>query len=190
MTRKQALLRAIDVLSSSSADQEAVQKLKEMVIELPLTHWTDMAVRDAVAQYVEDHGQMPRPDDFRTRSLPPITAIHRLYSLTVGEWLEKNYTIPKVDRSEEIAKQHKQQTELFIREYHRIKPHSREDYDRKRSSGLMSSQTIMIYNNAPTWTQLRLHLGLPKYPATSDIKKLHLCVDIHHDFSPEDELFD
>lgn len=190
MTRKQALLRAIAALSDDPAEGEAVETLKKMVADLPLTHWTDSAVRDSVEQFIEDHGHLPIPSDFKTGGLPPTTAFHRLYHTTVGQWLAQNFTIEKPDYSELIAKQMAQETELFVHEYYRIKPRSREEYDRQRCAAAKSAQTIINYNQASSWTSLRTLLELPVFPKNRDTHKVKLTVDLHHDFHPEDDIYD
>ena len=184
MTRKQALFRAIDALSGDPANEEAVRTLKGMVEDLPLTRWTDAAVRDAVWQYIEDHRRPPRPSDFRTKSLPPIPAFQRLYKMTVGAWLAQNGLLAEPERAKEQARERAAQTALFIREYHRIQPQSRAAYDRQRSPAAKSAQTIMRYNRAATWTALRRLLKLPTFPPNRTPHQAAFRVEIHHDFDP------
>ena len=88
------------------------------------------------------------------------------------------------------AKKKKEQTELFIREYMRIQPISREEYDRHRCEEAKSAQTIINYNQASTWTALRTLLKLPVFPIRRDPHKMKLTVDIHHDFDPTDDFYD
>jgi hypothetical protein len=91
MTRKQALHSAIEALSANPAHSEAVQTLKGIIDDLPLTHWTEAAIEDAVEQYRHDHGCLPRPCEFKKRGLPQRTAIRNTYHMTVGQWLNQRY---------------------------------------------------------------------------------------------------
>ena len=168
MTRKEALQLAVDILSEKPSAQETVTKLNEILENLPITRWTDSVIRDTVDQYTLDHGKLPNTKRFHDPGMPPPIAITRVYHMTVREFLEHFYPEILLNLSDKIERQKQQQITLFISEYQRIKPVSREDYDRRRRPGTKCGQTIMIYNNLTSWSSLLLLLKLPKYQARND----------------------
>ena len=155
-----------------------------------ITRWTDSVIRDTVDQYTLDHGQMPNAKRFHDPGMPPPIAITRVYHMTVREFLEHFYPDTLPNQSDRITRQRQQQTTLFINEYQRIKPVSREDYDRQRKPGTRCGQTIMVYNNLTSWSSLLLLLNLPKYQARKDTRGRTLSVEICHDFDPADSIYD
>ncbi len=183
MTRKQALHKAIEALSSTPGNEDAVETLSKLINALPLVHWNDEAIRDAVQQYVEDHGKPPRASDFKKPGLPPLTAINTIYGTTAQTWLDENFPVAKPD----LSAMKKRQTELFIKEYYIIKPRSPEQFNAERCSGVRGWMTIAKYNNVSGWRNLLSHLGLPKY---FDMRKDHVPtnfqVEISHDYDFQD----
>ena len=60
MTRKQAILRGISILSKNKKNQEIVDKLKEIFEEYPYKTWTKNAVFDSIEQFrIEHNGRYP-----------------------------------------------------------------------------------------------------------------------------------
>ena len=61
MTRKQALLTAIQALDKVEAEDvwEVKQKLQQLAEDLPVTKWGKEAILDAVEQYRQDKGRYP-----------------------------------------------------------------------------------------------------------------------------------
>ena len=58
MTRKQAIIQAIQALSALEGQEEAVTRLQELYEEMPLVHWSDKSIRDTVAQFIADNGSV------------------------------------------------------------------------------------------------------------------------------------
>ena len=89
MTRKQAITKAIEVLSSTSEHQDIVKVLQSILDDLPLNHWSDDAIRDAIDQFTLDHGRAPRIKDLpvcskipQTRRVPSRPSILRFPSFS------------------------------------------------------------------------------------------------------------
>lgn len=190
LMRKKSLLLAVEILSEMPSAKEVIQKLNEILEDLPITRWTDRVIRDSVEQYTLDHGQLPNARRFKDPGMPPPIAITRVYHMTVSEFLEHFYQEKLLNLTDRMAQQKQQQTTLFISEYQRIKPVSREDYDRQRKPGTRCGQTIMVYNNLTSWSSLLLLLNLPKYQARKDTRGSALSVEIFHDFDPTDSIYD
>ena len=156
MTRKQALLKAIEALSKEEGNEEAISLLNDLHDELPLIHWTDKSIRDAVEQFILDNGRNPTATDFKKAGMPPHPVIKLKYKITLGEWLEQNYPTVPVD-PETL---HKEQTELFIKEYMRIQSKSSEMFNKEKTSECKGWFTIAKYNDVKTWGDLLKKLDL------------------------------
>ena len=134
MTRKQALNKAIQVLSKEKEFTEVVGLLRDIYDELPLIHWSDKSIRDTVDQFIVDNGRVPTASDFRRKGMPPHPVIKQKYKITLGEWLEQNYPVHKPDRDELKEKY----TKEFLEDYERIKSKTQEEFNRVRRKGTKS----------------------------------------------------
>ena len=157
MTRKQALHKAIEALKAQSENRDIIAKLREIEAEMPLNHWTKRAIVDAVEQFIADNGRNPTATDFKRKGMPPHTVIRARYGVTLNEWLEKNY--PSAINSYELRK--KLYTSRFISDYKRIGPQTADDFDKNRTPGTVSWQTLKSYYNVTSWYGLLTALGLP-----------------------------
>ena len=167
MTRKTALNKAISILSQSEGNEEIIEKLQDLLTELPIIHWSDKSIHDRVQQFVEDNGRNPTSTDFKKKGMPPHTVIQQKYGMILTEWLKQFY--PTIRPSpEEIRKEY---SEEFIREYNRIKPRSADEYDEKRNKAVKSWQTVRHHCGQKSWRGLIRHLGLPIY---YDLAKDHI----------------
>ena len=169
MTRKTALNQAIYILSQSEGNEEIIEKLQDLLEELPLIHWSDKSIHDRVQQFIEDNGRNPTTTDFKKKGMPPHTVIKQKYGIILTEWLEKFY--PTVRPSPEAIR--KEYSEEFIREYSRIKPRSADEYEAKRSKGAKSWQTVRFRCGQKSWRGLIRHLELPVY---FDMAKDHVPI--------------
>ncbi len=167
MTRKTAINQAIYILSQSKGNEEIIEKLKDVMDELPLIHWSDKSIRDRVEQFIEDEGRTPTVSDFRKKGMPPHPVFKQKYNINLAEWLNQNYptTLPT---AEEITNNYIQE---FISEYKRIMPRSADEYDSKRNKGVKSWQTVRSRCEQTSWRGLIKHLNLPFY---FDMQKDHV----------------
>ena len=181
MTRKEALSLAIKALAAAGANEEAITILHTLSEELPHTKWSEAAIRDAVEQYILDHGKVPSPYAFQKKGLPPHTVIQNRYGMTVKDWLAENYPTVKQTPEEHRA----EATEAFKAEYLCIKPRSSEEFDAKRSPGIFSWYTIAVYNHTHQWRRLLELLGLPAYSrvaAPHSPEQFKVNIFTHYDF--------
>ena len=156
MTRKQALELAAKALA---ANEEAIQVLHTMIDELPLNRWTEAAIRDAVEQFILDHGRVPTATDFKRRGLPPHTVVKKRFGVTLQEWLNRNYPVVKPSEDEKRTKA----TEAFVRDYFRIQPKSADEFNARRTPGTHCWYTVAVYNHTRSWRNLLTKLELPIY---------------------------
>ena len=159
MTRKQALYKAIQELSKDEGFFETVKLLQDIYDELPLVHWSDKSIRDAVEQFIVDNGRPPTVTDFKAKGMPPHPVFKQKYKITLGEWLEQNY--PKYKSTYEELKE--KYTKEFLENYNRIKPKSQEQFNQNRTQGTRGWQTLASYYNVKSWRSLIKTLGLPLY---------------------------
>ncbi len=159
MTRKQALHKAIEVLSHSDEYVEEIQILTEISAELPLMHWSDSSIRDTIEQFILDNGRVPTTTDFNKKGMPSHPVIKQKYKITLSEWLDKNYPTMKLNREELKVKY----TEIFISDYMKIKPKSQEQFNKNRSPDTRGWQTVAQYYGVKSWRNLLKTLNLPLY---------------------------
>lgn len=55
MNRKQAILKAIEILSTNPNNNEVTSKLKEIASEMPLSSWTRNSILDSIDTYITEH---------------------------------------------------------------------------------------------------------------------------------------
>lgn len=67
MTRKEALKKAIEILSETI---DITALLQDIYDELPLIHWTDKSIRDTVEQFIIDNIRVPTATDFKKKVCP------------------------------------------------------------------------------------------------------------------------
>lgn len=182
MTRKQALHNVIQLLAESPEYAEEARILAELSSELPIIHWTDSSIRDAVEQYIVDHGKVPNPSDFKKAGMPPHPVIKNKYKVTLKEWLEENYPTPK-PTYEELKAKH---TAAFIADYLRIKPKSQEEFNKNKRAETRGWQTVAQYHHTKTWRKLLKHLGLPLY---FDMYRDHTPINIKVNFKIEEDFW-
>lgn len=182
MTRKQALLKAVSILSRTGENKEIIALLTDIYNELPLTHWTDKSIKDTVGQFIEDNGRIPTVTDFKRKGMPPHTVIKQKYNITLAEWLEQNFPHKK-DTYGELKEKY---TRQFIADYNRIKPPSQEYFNKNRTGNTRSWQTVANYHGVKSWRDLIKALNLPDYSynrSSSVHKELSVKVFTDYDFT-------
>lgn len=159
MTRKQALSLAIQALSDTGRNEEAIAVLHTLSDELPLNRWSDAAIRDAVDQFILDHGRVPSVTDFKKRGLPPHPVIEHRYGVTLRQWLDENYPVQK-PLQEDIRKR---MTEAFEKDYLRIRPKSADEFNAQRTPNSPCWYTVAVHNHTKRWRGLLEKLELPVF---------------------------
>jgi len=167
MTRKEALKLAVEALQEKEENGEAVRILRELVDELPIVHWTEASIRDAVEQFIQEHGCVPCVSDFRRKELPPHTVIQRRFGVTLQTWLDQNYPRRKPDKKEIRAKA----AEAFTREYLRIRPRGADAFNAQRQPGTPCWQTVAALHGLRAWRPLLAELELPVFSAVAVARK-------------------
>ena len=181
MTRKTALLQAISQLSRDKKNTELCEKLSDILEDMPLTNWTDKAIRDRVDQFCQDEGRVPTTTDFKKKGMPPHPVFKHRYKVNLSQWLQENYPTPKITYEERKEKH----TKEFVAEYLRLMPSSSDDFDHRRQKGVISWRGLAPYYNVTSWHKLLtvLELPLPRPKVKERVKqKFKVIVDTDLDF--------
>lgn len=168
MTRKQALLWAIEVLDNTRQTEEtaaAREKLEECIAELPFTRWSERAIFDACDQFLLDHGRPPSTRDFAGYGLPGHRTIQERFGMTAAEFRNRYYSKEsdiswcssyRMCTSQEIVDQ-------FVEEYHRLRPTSNTGYNKERDRRAPTWQTAAKQLGVRKWSEMKQALGLETY---------------------------
>lgn len=183
MTRKKALIKAIEALSSNPEYSETIQLLQDIHDELPLIHWSDKSIHDTVKQFIADNGRIPTVSDFRKKGMPPHPVFKQKYGITLAEWLAEHYPVHKPS-FEELKEKY---TADFLIDYDRIKPKSQEEFNRNKRPETRGWQTIAFYYDVKSWRNLLKALDLPLYfDMHRDHKPVNLKVNVHTHYDFKD----
>ena len=165
MTRKQAILLGISILSKNKKNNEIVEKLQEILDEYPYKKWTKAAVFDAVEQYrIEHNGRYPNACDFRLNGLPSHPSIKNLFNMTVVEFLDYYYPDRSVISHTRFNSQSPfywmkqfKETYILINNGRHV---TQEIYDQSMEKGSPCAQTLIKMFNAGTYKNLIHMAGL------------------------------
>lgn len=158
VTRKQALLLGISILSRNKKNDEIVKKLQDILDESQNRLWTKKAVFDTIEQFKLDNGgRVPNPSEFDSiGSLPTHTSIKNLFRMTVNEFLDEYYP----DRMKSFMyknKSYKYWLEDFRTAYLKMNKGRyviQEAYDKRRNPGSPHSRTLMRLLKLNSYSEL------------------------------------
>lgn len=168
MTRKEAISQAIDLVKSTNIYSEEEKSDLVLVLEnikqaLPLAHWTEASIFDAIDQYRLEHGKLPNLSDFiHKNNLPTKTVIRRVFGQRISDFLLKYYSSesPKKDREKKYLEDDRKLLEDFKLQYKVLQCTSCKDYDRRRKKDTPCSQTLLRRLNIKTWNELLNQSGI------------------------------
>ena len=182
MTRKQAIIQAVQALSAQEGNEQAIALLKDIYDEMPLIHWSDKSIKDAVEQFIIDNGRVPTVSNFREKGMPPHPVFKLRYGITLSEWLSTNY--PQPERNRENEK--REETDKFVAAYHDLLPKSAKFFDQHRPEGVKCWATIGKYYGCTNWKSLLKTLSLPSYShRRADHNHEKIRVIVSHDLFTE-----
>lgn len=159
LTRKAALLEAIELVKHSEIPREHKEDLTEMltlcVEELPFAKWSEAAIYDACDQFFADRGRVPSIKDFDRAGLPSHTVVKQRLGITVRELREKHFPIELLEGQSKNAV-----IKAFRREYKRCKASTLREYDKNRGEGQPCAQTVMRAAGVSRWSELLDRAGI------------------------------
>lgn len=127
MTRKQAVLEAITILSQNEENVNIVLKLQDILEELPLSSWTKKSIIDTIENYAIEHdNRLPYERELTTENhMPSNTVIYNKFGIkSLREFYAKHfpdftakalYGTPYCDLTQEDFRN------IFTKNYNRIK---------------------------------------------------------------------
>lgn len=157
MTRKQALSGAIQMLSSDEKNRDICRALEEMRQELPMAHWTQASILDAVQDYIREHGCLPKPGEMNnSMGMPSHMTIRKLFHMTILEF-ETAYFPEYLHRCESRVYHRRDRQywlEDFKRQYEKLGYPAAKTYQRKRDKGTPGVTHIKKLAGAGSWDEL------------------------------------
>ena len=160
MTRKQALLEAIGQIN----DKQIIEKLNEILDDMPLNKWTEKAIFDSIDQFILDENRIPNVTDFKYAGLPPHPVIKLRFGLHLKDFMERYYpSRKKCNSNTYYYKSEEEWKEFFITHYNQLKPTSASEFDRMRKKGTPSWKAYCSIFGILKWNELLELCSLDKY---------------------------
>lgn len=198
MTRKQAVSKAISILSENKENDKIIEKLQEILSELPMSTWTKKSILDAIENYaIEHHNTLPYEKELTSKNhMPSNTVIHNLFGFSaIREFYGKyfpNYSTKSPRYESPYANLSKEDFQnIFIKNYYRIKSelgvknvHYR-IYDLHKENNTPCVNTIIRNCCCNTYSELLILCGI-KRPK----KKLetHISITYNDDIKHHEEI--
>lgn len=172
MTRKQAILRAIDLIGQLPINEETkavAETLQELASDLPITTWDEKTVFDTVEQFFLDHGRYPNAKEFESKGLPSHPTVANRFGMTVVEFLDTfypqryDYIHKSIRKYREHSKEH--WLEVYRQQMEKYSIRTGSEYNLKRSEGPGWAYIAHLFQ-LTTWHQLVRYSGvtLPEKP--------------------------
>lgn len=160
-TRKQALQFACEALVKLP---EAQEKIKELLDEYPVCRWTVENITDAVAEFFRANDRLPYEREFnKSNHLPNYGHLLYKYKCGLREWYE-TYCYELFIKTESRIKPVRDYLKEFAEEYERIKPVSKEDFNRHRNPETCCLAEVVMRNTyIRTWAELLQRCKLRRY---------------------------
>lgn len=127
MTRKQAVSQAISILSDNKENVHIIEKLQEILEELPCASWTQESILDAIENYAIEHNNtLPYAHDLTSEyRLPSNTVIYSKFGMkSIQKFYKKYFQQYKIKNANESPYKNYSKDdflEIFKNSYMRIK---------------------------------------------------------------------
>lgn len=192
MTRRQAILQTIRILSSHPENNEIILKLQEILDELPLVTWTSKSIIDSIEDYAIRHNNiLPNSKELTTyNKLPSNTVIYKIFGLTsINEFYQiyfSKYIHNKTPLSPYANRNKNYFLNTFKENYNEIKIKNnvkfvgQKMYDNNRKKGTPLVNTILRKFNNISYDDLLIICGYKKRK-----KEIEAEIDISYNDSIE-----
>ncbi len=164
MTRKQALDKAIEIISKTKhkEQKEVCKILADIMNELPLNKWTKDSIVDAYRQFYIDNGRLPTiHDTIDDKNIPVIKHLRNKFNMNLTQF----YNCYFPDILEEKNNKNKNILADFVDQYTSLKSPTRKQYDTLRKPGSVSSHSVIRISGEKNWLSL-----LKKYNLLSNLE--------------------
>lgn len=168
MTRKQAVLDAIWILSKNKENTQTVEILKEIYEELPLIHWSEKSILDAFTEFLLENDRLPTSKDLCV-NLPSLNTLTRIFKVSGLVEFEKKYFPHRFEDECKISPYWwysiKDFKDCFIRNYITINGGlyvKYDDYDLYREPGTPALRLIIEKMECGSYNELLEKVGIKK----------------------------
>ena len=86
------MAKAIEILKENEENNEICEILNTLLVELPLTEWTEKNILDSIDQFVLDNGRMPVARDFNSKELPAFCTVKNRFGMSYEEFKNKYFS--------------------------------------------------------------------------------------------------
>lgn len=174
MTRKQAILRAIETLSQDEENSDIVLKLQEIYSEMPLSSWTKKSIIDSIETYALEHNNvLPQAGDLISKNnLPSNTVIEAKFNISSMKQFLKTYfphmnkkdrsNSPYKDKNEEYFIKTFKDNYMRIQEELGVKNISTKTYNKYRQKNTPFYGTIIKQCKCNSYEELLIKCGYRK----------------------------
>jgi len=179
MTRKEAILYAIDIIRKHGDNDEeskiAIEKLTSIMNDLPLTIWSKDAIFDACDAYCKKHNKTYlTATDFKSKELPPHGTVKKRFGVAVQEFRDLYYPIPHKTPYHNVY--YKMSEEDYTKEFARFCGNysylTQDEYNKQKPDYLPTWIILARMNGVERWTDL-LEVAGVKF---EKFKEINLCV--------------
>jgi hypothetical protein len=166
MTRKQAVLRAIEELSRYKKNAEIVPVLQEIYNELPIMKWNKESILDSIQQYMNEHNNMfPPKKKFGYGELPAKTTVYKIFNVNSIEEFREKYFPESDDYASSPYKDYQKEdyVKAFVDSYNSINNGAyvkRNEFDHHRKNGTPCVRTMIILFECRTYKELLKKLNI------------------------------
>ena len=173
-TRKQALQFAYEALAKLPVAQE---KINDLLAEYPVCRWSSENIIDAVEEFFKVNDRLPYEREFKkSNHLPDYGHLLYKYKCGLREFYEMNCNELFV-KNESRTKPVRDYLKEFAEDYERIKPISKEDFNRRRNSeNCCLAEVIMRNTYITTWAELLRRCNLHPYEKKKE--RLISCCEV------------
>ena len=174
MTRKQAILQAIEQLDKDEKNSSIVEKLKEILEEFPLSVWTQKSIIDTIETYAIEHGNiLPQAKDLTSKNgLPSNTVIFNKFGISsINFFLEKYFPMfnkqckkysPYNDKENEYFVNTFIENYVGIKNRFNLKYIGSKTYDKYKEKNTPHTATIIKNCNCKSYEDLLVLCGFKK----------------------------
>lgn len=195
MTRKQAILQAIQALSKEGDNIDIINKLEEIYNEMPLSRWTKSSILDCVETYAEEHdGMFPYINEFKNvNGLPSTTVIFSKFNISsIDDFYNQYFThlrhkigngSPYRDKEISFFLESFKSEYIRIRDKFNAKVISLYRYNENRSKNTPIAETVMRQCNCDTYAELLDLCGFE-----NAVKPISITIDVSYSDEDNSEL--
>lgn len=178
MTRKQALEEAIKYLEKDKDNSIVILKLRDIIEELPASHWTEKSIIDAIEQYAYDHNNnLPSVAGLTfTNNLPSNTVIKRIFKISSIDTFFKKYFSHLNEQNKSSSPYRFEKDSYFldifkknylrIRDELKLKVVDSITYNKYKEKNTPHTTTIIKRCNCKTYNELLILCEYKKKPAS------------------------